>query len=572
MAHDMLKKAAASSHDHEFYMPAPKGYKKGRTKYIIVLGTVMSGLGKGIFSASLSRVLQDRGLRVSPLKFDGYLNVDAGTLNPYRHGEVFVLDDGTECDMDLGNYERFLGRSLSGDNYLTSGKIFTRVLGKERGGGYLGRDVQFVPHVTGEIACYLRYVGKKQRADVVVVEVGGTVGDIENSYFIEAMRQLAYEEGPGNVCFVNMTYIIEPPTLGEQKSKAAQLGFRWLLGQGIQPHVVVCRSHSPLNPKVREKVSIYSNVPVERVIGLEDKSSIYAVPRHLERSGIVREIISLLGLGKRVRKADGSEWEAFVKQVEQPKHEVTIGITGKYTEVKDSYASILHALEHAGAALDSRVWVKWIETTALESKDVGNALHGVSGVIVPGGFGKRGTEGKIAVVQHLRENGIPYLGLCFGFQMAVVEFARHVCSLKGASSTEFGKARHPVIDLLPEQRKLEKMGGSMRLGAKPLVLKKGTLTRRLYGKAEIRERFRHRYEVNPRYVPLLRKHGMVFSGRSKDADLMKIFELPGHPFFIGTQAHPCYRSRPLEPHPLFVGFVRACLKQRGKTEKGCVFL
>ena len=561
MVGDLFKKAATSSYDHEFYMLAPPNYKKGRTKYIIVLGTVMSGLGKGIFAASLARVLQDSGLRISPLKFDGYLNVDAGTLNPFRHGEVFVLDDGTECDMDLGNYERFLGKSLSGDNYLTSGKIFMSVLDKERGGGYLGRDVQFVPHVTGEIVGYLRSLGQKQKADIVMVEVGGTVGDIENSYFIEAMRELAYEEGPGNVCFVNLTYIIEPHSLEEQKSKAAQLGFRRLLGQGIQPHVVVCRSHSPLNPSVREKVSIYSNVPVQRVIGLEDKENIYVVPQHLRKSGIVREIISLLGIKGRVKKINSSQWDAFVKRVEHPSHEVTVGLTGKYTKVKDSYASILHALEHAGAALDARVKVKWIETTRLDRKQVDGELDGISGVIVPGGFGKRGTEGKIKIVQQLRENKVPYLGLCFGFQMAVIDFARHVCSLKGANSTEFGKTPHPVIDLLPGQRKLEKMGGSMRLGAKSLVLKKGSLARRLYKKTEIQERFRHRYEVNPRYIKRLEKGGMVFSGWSKDADIMKIFELPDHPFFIGTQAHPSFKSRPLDPHPLFVGFVKACLEQ-----------
>ncbi len=566
MAAEMFEQAAMKMDEHEFYTPMPAGYEKGRTKYIVVLGTVISGLGKGIFSASLGKMLQDRGLSVSPLKFDGYLNVDAGTLNPYRHGEVYVLDDGTECDMDLGNYERFLHKSLSRENYLTSGKLFSMILEKERKGLYLGRDVQFVPHVTGEIIGYLRHLGMAQRADVVIAEVGGTVGDIENSYFIEAMRQLAYEEGPGNVCFVALTYIIEPQSIGEQKSKAAQLEIKRLLGQGVQPHVVICRSHSPLDVKVREKMSISSNLPMERVVGLEDKRSIYEVPHHLRETGVDREVLSMLGLASRAKDdaAAVARWDSFVRRLEAPRHEVVVGITGKYTRMRDSYASILHSLEHAASALETRVIVKWIEATDLEKNgEIKEALSGVNGVIVPGGFGKRGTEGKIAMVRHLRERKIPFLGLCLGFQMAVIEFCRDVCGLEGAGSTEFGETPHPVIDILPEQRSLGAMGATMRLGAREMLLKEGTLARRLYNAPEVRERFRHRYEANPAYVAEMEKRGMVFSGKAKDADIMKLLELPGHPFFIGTQAHPCYRSRPLEPHPLFVGFVRACLAAKG---------
>ncbi len=565
MGTEMLDEAATKSDDHEFYLPSPEGYVRGKTKYVVVLGTVISGLGKGIFSASLGRVLLDAGLNVSPLKFDGYLNVDAGTLNPFRHGEVYVLDDGTECDMDLGNYERFLGKSLSADNYLTSGKIFKTVIDKERAGGYLGKDVQFVPHVTGEVIGFIRSLGMKQKADVVIIEVGGTVGDVENSYFIEAMREMAYVEGRENMCFVSLTYIVEPPSLGEQKSKAAQLGIKRLQSQGIQPDVVVCRSHSPVEMKVREKVSINSNVPLKRVVGLQDVSTIYSVPQVLRESGIGSEIIAHLGL-KDNTDGESKQWDEFVKRVQSPKHEITVGITGKYAKFKDSYHSIVHALDHAAASLDAKVNVQWIETTPLDSgKGVPDALAGVDGVVVPGGFGKRGTEGKIAVVKHLRENKMPYLGLCFGFQMAVIEFARDICSLKGAGSTELGKPEHPVIDLLPEQKELEKMGGSMRLGAKMLVLKEGSFAAELYGKTEVSERFRHRYEVNPSYVSALEEGGLVFSAHSKGEDIMKMLELPDHPFFIGTQAHPCYKSRPLEPHPLFVGFVKACLAKDSKS-------
>jgi len=556
---EMLQGFAGTSDDQEFYLLSPPGYKIGATKYVVVLGSVISGVGKGIFSASLGKVLQDKGLAVSPLKFDGYLNVDAGTLNPYRHGEVFVLDDGTECDMDLGNYERFLQKNLSRENYLTSGKIFTMVLDKERRGGYLGKDVQFVPHVTGEIIGFLRELAVKQRADVVLVEVGGTVGDVENSYFIEAMRELAYAEGEGNVCFVNVTYIMEPPSTGEQKSKAAQLGVKRLQGQGIQPHVVVCRCPTPLEQKVREKVSVHSNVPLARVIGLEDKRSIYEVPAHLRKSGIDQEILRILHLTGKDDSVPAKQWEGFVSRVLQPKHEIVVGITGKYTKVKDSYASILHALEHAGASLDAHVSVKWIETTEIEQgASPDDVLAGVHGIIVPGGFGKRGTEGKIACVRHARERRVPYLGLCFGFQMAVAEFARNVCGLQGANSTELGETPHPVIDLLPEQHGLAKVGGSMRLGGREVKLRAGSLVQKLYGSSTVRERFRHRYEVNPAYIDALTQKGLLFSGEAEG--IMKLLELPGHPFFVGTQAHPEFRSRPLEPHPLFVGFVAACQK------------
>ncbi|RMF06481.1 CTP synthase [Candidatus Woesearchaeota archaeon] len=566
---NVLENLASKSTEHEFYTPKPKGYRPGRTKYVIVFGTVMSGLGKGIFSSSLGKLLQDQGLKVAPVKFDGYLNVDAGTLNPYRHGEVFVLDDGLECDMDLGNYERFLDQDLSEKNYMTGGRIFTSVLGKERKGKYLGRDVQFIPHVTGEIKGFLRNLAVHSKADVVLVEVGGTVGDVENSYFIEAMRELAYEEGQGNVCFVALTYILEPGFLGEQKSKAAQIGIRDLMARGIQPHIVACRSTNPITEKVREKISIYSNVPLDRVVGLHDLKSIYEIPQLVKEDGIDKEVIEILGIKSRVKPKKGMpsvrKWNAFLDKLHSPKGKVVIGITGKYTSLRDSYASVLNAIEHASVNNSVKAEIKWIETTEIEKGKikVEDALKDVDGIIVPGGFGKRGIEGKIECIRYARENNIPYLGLCLGFQMAVIEYARNVAGLKDANSTEMKKnPKHPVICLLPEQMKIESLGGNMRLGGHDVLIKKGTLAHKLYKKEKARERFRHRYECNPEYVETLEKAGMVFSGTNPRKDIMQILELPQsrHRFFIGSQFHPEFTSRPLRPNPLFFGFIKAAVE------------
>jgi len=566
---ELLASLAGASTEHEFYTPIPQGYSPGRTKYLIVTGSVISGLGKGIFAASLGSLLKARGLVIAPVKFDGYLNQDAGTLNPYRHGEVFVLDDGTECDMDLGSYERFLDEDLSSGNSLTGGRVFARVLKRERHGDYLGRDVQFIPHVTGEIKNFLRQLALNAQADVVVVEVGGTAGDIENSYFLEAMRELQYEEGSGNVMFANVTYILRPRTLGEQKSKAAQLGIRTLMAQGIQPSVIACRADEPVTETVREKISIYSNVPVDRVVGLPDTESIYRVPVILHEAGLDEATIDLLGLRDRV---DGEQsrqreneliafWRDFADRITRPRQELTVAITGKYTGVRDSYASIINALEHSGASLGARVTLRWIETTNIHGpEEAAEALSGTQGIIVPGGFGARGTRGKLACIQHARVHGLPFLGLCLGFQLAVVEFARNVCGLAGADSTEFTcDTRHPVIDLLPEQKKLEGLGGNMRLGGRWVEVKPGTQAHRLYGgRDRIRERFRHRYECNPEYVELVERNGMTFSGKAPDFPIMQILEIPGHPFFVGTQFHPELVSRPQRPHPLFRGFVEAC--------------
>jgi len=554
--------------EHEFYTFLPEGYKQGKTKYIIVTGSVMSGVGKGTFSGCLATLLSCHGLKVSPIKFDGYINVDAGTLNPYRHGEVFVLNDGTECDLDLGSYERYLNRDLCKDNYLTAGKIFKTVIEKERAGKYLGRDVQFIPHVTGEIKNFLRELAVKSDADIVLVEVGGTVGDIENSYFIEAMRELRYEEGENNVCFINVTYIIEPGSLGEQKSKPAQLGLRTLMELGIQPDIIICRAETPVALKIKEKVSIYSNVPMDRVYSLHDLSNIYEIPLMLRETGVDKAVFEILNT--RPKTADTGlsfkKWEEFVDRIKNANKEVRIAIVGKYTNVRDSYLSIIKALEHAGPYNGARIEIKWIESTDIEDGKikVEGALKDVDGVIVPGGFGKRGVEGKIAAIKYARENNIPYLGLCYGMQLAVVEFARNICGLSGANTTEIdSKTKYPVIDIIPEQKdRLEKseLGGTMRLGSYPAKLKKSSVVQKLYGKDVITERHRHRWELNPEYQKILEKNGMVMSGIYEKRNLVEFIELPRNKYFVATQAHIEFKSKPLSPHPIFLGFVRACVQ------------
>jgi CTP synthase len=562
---ELLSSLSNVSDDTEFYTPIPPGYTKGQVKYIVVTGTVMSGLGKGIFSSSLARLMQSKGLRVAPIKLEGYLNIDSGTLNPFRHGEVFVLDDGMECDMDLGTYERMLNQDLTRDNFATSGQIYTSVLERERRGEYLGRDVQMIPHVTAEVKLRLRRLAVQSKADVVFVEIGGTVGDFENGYYIEAMRQLAYEEGPANVLFVALTFILEPPSLGEQKSKAAQLGIKQLLQMGIQPSIIACRAQREVSEKVREKISLYTNVPKARVFSMHDCESIYLIPSAMREAQIDQQVVHLLDLTDRVRpsveRREWARWQSFVDRILSPRSEVTIGITGKYVSVRDSYASLLMALEHAGAHLGAKVHAKWIDTSAIDDGNVASALADVDGIIVPGGFGMRGAEGKIACIRYAREHAMPYLGLCYGFQMAVIEYARNVCKLADANSTEIDpKCKNPVIDILPEQKKIEGLGGNMRLGGRDVAIRPGTLASRILGgAATVRLRFRHRYEVDPRYIDALESAGLVFSGKAPDQPIMQILELPQHPYFIGTQAHPELTSRPLRPSPFFVGLVAAAM-------------
>ncbi len=591
---DLLSSVADTSTDTEFYSPIPDGYRKGYHKYVIVLGTVISGLGKGIFASSVAKMLRDKGLVAAPIKMEGYLNIDSGTLNPYRHGEVFVLDDGTECDMDLGTYERMLDQDLSRRNFTTSGQIFSEVLERERRGGYLGRDVQWIPHVTGEVKRKLRelaaYGDGKRPADVVIVEVGGTVGDYENSFYIEALRELAFEEGPSSCCFVALTYVIEPKTLGEQKSKAAQLGIKRLMEAGIQPHMIGCRAARPVGDQVMEKIAMFSNVPLRRVFSMHDRESIYTIPEEMRQEGLDREVMSILSLHDRVDAAAEDKardrWMGFVRKLAAPRrHGVTIGITGKYAALRDAYASIDKALEHCGAHLSCSTDIRWIDTTEIDGANVTARLAGLDAVIVPGGFGTRGIEGKIACVRHCREQGLPYLGICLGMQVAVIEFARNVLGLAEANSTEFNpRTPHPVISELPDQKRIEGLGGTMRLGAQDVLITPGTLAHFLYGaRAQIRERFRHRYEVDPAFVDRLESAGMVFSGRHPSQPIMQVMELRSggaalqareesaldsgpsfltHPYFIGGQFHPELTGRPLRPQPLFMGLLAAAIVRR----------
>lgn len=568
-----LARFGRSSESTEFHSPVPAGYQRGRHRYVAVFGTVMSGLGKGIFSSSLAKLLKGKGLVVAPLKMEGYLNIDSGTLNPYRHGEVFVLEDGTECDMDLGTYERMLDQNLSRENFVTSGQVYTEILERERRGEYLGRDVQMIPHVTGEVKRRVRELAlgggpDGGPVDVVFIEIGGTVGDYENGFYIEALRELAFEEGPGSVCFVALTYILEPQSLGEQKSKAAQLGIRRLMEAGIQPHIVACRAHHPVSDTVRQKIAMFSNVPIRRVFSMHDRASIYTIPSAMRAEGLDREILSIVELHDKVdqRQEDRARalWQQYADRITTPKaHRITIGITGKYAALRDAYASIEKAVEHCATHLSADVETRWIDTSEITPDNVGERLgRGLHGVIVPGGFGERGVEGKIACVRHVREKRIPYLGICLGMQVAVIEFARHVLALDGVNSTEFDpNAANPIISELPEQKKIEGLGGTMRLGGQDVLIEENTLAHFLFGSTQIRERFRHRYEVEPEFIERLLNGGLIFSGRHPKHPIMQVLELEQdtHPFFIASQFHPELTSRPLRPQPMFMGFIAAAI-------------
>lgn len=597
---DLLASAGRTTYesDTEVFSPIPDGYRRGFHRYVVVLGTVMSGLGKGIFAASMAKLFKDKGMVAAPIKMEGYLNIDSGTLNPFRHGEVFVLDDGTECDMDLGTYERMLDQNLSRRNFVTSGQIFRDILDRERLGGYLGRDVQMIPHVTGEVKRRVRELavhGDGTRpADVVFVEVGGTVGDYENGFYIEAMRQLAFEEGPNSVCFVALTYIIEPPALGEQKSKAAQLGVKRVMEAGIQPHIIACRASHAIRPEVMRKIAMFTNVPLRRVFSMHDRKSVYEIPESMRQEGLDREILSMLSLHDRVdlghedRARD--RWKSYVRKMQAPKsRHIRIGVTGKYAALRDAYASIMKAVEHSSTHLQCEAEIDWVNTPEVTEENVAAKLADVDAVIVPGGFGLRGVEGKIACVRYCRERRVPYLGICLGFQVAVIEFARNVMGLKEANSSEFdAQARDQVITELPEQKKVEQLGASMRLGGQDVVLTPGSLAWMLYGKKDtIRERFRHRYEVDPTYVERLEAAGLVFSGKHPQYPIMQMLELgtgegndgkaaaggeanggaparerPTHPFFVAAQFHPELTGRPLRPQPLFVGLLAAAIRRK----------
>ena len=518
----------------------------------------MSGLGKGIVTSSVGKLLQSKGLNVSPIKFDGYLNVDCGTMNPFRHGEVFVLEDGTECDMDFGTYERFLNVDLSGKNSITGGKLFRAIIEKERKGGFLGRDVQIVPHLTDEIKAWVRKTGEEQDADIVIIEVGGTVGDLENGYFLEAMRQLANEE---KVLFMQLTFV---PSLseGELKTKPTQHANRLIQSMGIHPKIIICRQDEPLTREAREKLSMFCNVPPQNVFDDPNIDTIYELPMILERQRMIELLLAELEIED--KNEDMKEWRALVEKIKSPKKEITVAITGKYTAVKDAYVSVKEALVHAGAHHGAKVNVRWVETSEIDDgkATAKELLKNCDGIIVPGGYGSRGTEGKIACIKYARENKLPFLGLCYGLQMAVIEWARHKAGMDGANSTEIDeKTAYPVIDFLPEQRGIKDKGANQRLGAWPCKLKKGTKAHAAYGKDDISERHRHRYEVNNELVPKLAESGLVISGSSPDGNIVEVIEWPDG-FGVATQAHPELKSRLERPAPLFVSFAKACLEEK----------
>jgi CTP synthase len=525
-------------------------------KYIFVTGGVVSSLGKGLAAASMGALLEARGLRVTMQKMDPYINIDAGTMSPYQHGEVFVTDDGGETDLDLGHYERFTSRRLSRDHNITTGKVYFSVISKERRGDYLGRTVQVIPHITDEIKTLIRKVSKD--TDVVIVEIGGTVGDIESLPFLEAIRQFKKDVGKDHVIYVHLTLVPFMQAAAELKTKATQHSVKELRAIGIQPDILLCRTDRYLPPGIKSKIALFCDVEEEAVITAKDVDSIYEVPLVFHHEGLDDMLVKLLGLEP--KPADLSRWEDVVRRAKSPREAIRIAVVGKYVEVKDSYKSLAEALAHGGIANDARVDVEWVDAEDVEKEGAAARFEGIHGILVPGGFGDRGIEGKIQAVRFAREQGIPYFGICLGMQCAVIEYARHVCGLTGANSTEFDSgAAHNVIDLLPEQRTVEAKGGTMRLGNYPVVLGEGSAASRLYGEGIIKERHRHRYEVNNDYLRQLEKGGLRVSGVWAEKQLVEIIEIPEHPFFVASQFHPEFRSRPWEPHPLFEGFVRAAL-------------
>ncbi|MEM1578059.1 MAG: CTP synthase (glutamine hydrolyzing) [Archaeoglobaceae archaeon] len=530
-------------------------------KFIVVTGGVMSGLGKGITAASIGRLLVDLGYRVVPIKIDPYINIDAGTMNPFQHGEVFVLKDGTEVDLDLGHYERFMGFELTGEHNITTGKIYKRVIEKERRGEYLGQTVQIIPHVTDEIKSWIREVARKNNAEICLIEVGGTVGDIESMPFLEAIRQIRIEEKEEDFLLVHVT-LIPLDAGGEQKTKPTQHSVKELRELGLYPDVIVGRCKEKLKESTKRKIALFCDVEIEAVISNED-CDIYEVPLKFKEEKLDEVILNKLKLE---RKDGGKEWEDFVRKMKELKEEVDIAIVGKYVDVKDAYISIREALKHAGIHVGCKVNCIWIDSERVEKE---NPELNYDGILIPGGFGKRGAEGKIRAINYARTKNVPFLGICFGFQLAVVEFARDVCGFKNANSAEIANSEHSVIDLLPEQKNVKDLGGTMRLGEIEITLKPNTIAYALYGKEKIFERHRHRYEVNPDYISIFESKGLVFSGHSDSGRRMEVLELPSHRFFFATQFHPEFKSRPLSPSPPFVGFVKSALDFR--REKGLKF-
>ncbi|OUN24795.1 CTP synthase [Pseudoflavonifractor sp. An85] len=525
------------------------------TKFIFVTGGVVSGLGKGITAASLGRLLKQRGLRVKVQKLDPYLNVDPGTMSPYQHGEVFVTDDGAETDLDLGHYERFIDENLTFNSSVSSGKVYWNVLNRERRGDYLGGTVQIIPHITNEIKANI-YSLEGPDTDVAIVEIGGTVGDIESQPFLEAIRQVAAERGRQDVMFIHVSLIVSIPGSGELKSKPTQHSAKELLSLGIQPDVIMCRSDAPVPQEILDKIALFCNIPVENAIPNLTADILYEVPLMLEREGLANVVVRRLGLI--CHAPDLTEWATMVHRAKNVKDTVEIALVGKYVSLHDAYLSVVEALTHGGIENDVKVNIRWVDSETVTEDNAAQILAGVQGILVPGGFGDRGVEGKINAIRYARENNIPFLGICLGMQLAVVEFARHVCGMTDAHSSELNPATtHPVIDLMPDQVGVTDLGGTMRLGSYPCRLQAGTRAADIYGTLDIQERHRHRYEFNNAFREELTKAGLVLSGLSPDGRLVEMVELPNHPWFVAGQFHPELKSRPNRAHPLFRGFVGA---------------
>ena len=538
----------------------PSNAPQHTTKYIFVTGGVVSSLGKGIAAASLGRLLVERGLRVTMMKFDPYINVDPGTMSPFQHGEVYVTDDGAETDLDLGHYERFIDRALSQSNNVTTGRVYLNVISKERRGEYLGSTVQVIPHITDEIKAAMKRIAPDN--DVVIVEIGGTVGDIESLPFLEAIRQFRHEIGRENALFVHLTLVPFISAAGEVKTKPTQHSVRELMEIGIQPDILICRAERPLSEDVKRKIALFCNVDFGSVIESRDVPTIYEIPIAFAEQGLDDRVVSRLGLGGKA--PDLSGWREMVSRITSPSERVRIAVVGKYTDLVDSYKSVHEALIHGGIANDVGVDIRWISSDLFTSAErAGELLGPVHGLLVPGGFGVRGVEGMVEAIRWARERGLPFFGICLGMQVSVIEFARHKCNLDDSHSSEFApECADPVISLMESQQHITDMGGTMRLGAYPCRLKPGSLVAETYNASDISERHRHRYEFSNAYRDLFEKHGVRFSGLSPDGSLVEIIELPDHPWFVGCQFHPELKSRPTRPHPLFGGFVGAALQAK----------
>ncbi len=528
------------------------------TKYIFVTGGVVSGLGKGITAASLGRLLKARGYKVAAQKLDPYINVDPGTMSPYQHGEVYVTEDGAETDLDLGHYERFIDEDLNKFSNLTTGKVYWNVLNKERRGEYLGQTVQVIPHITNEIKEFIYAVGEHSDADIVITEIGGTIGDIESQPFIEAIRQVSLEVGSENCCFIHVTLLPFLSGSDEHKTKPTQHSVKELQGMGIHPNFIVLRCDEPLEDAIFKKIALFCNVREDHVIENRTVPALYEAPVMLEKSGFSRLVC--LGLGLDPHELELKDWSDMVDRIHTADRSVTIGIVGKYVQLHDAYLSVAEALRHAGYECGTKVDIEWIDSEQITRENAGEVLARCSGIVVPGGFGNRGIEGKIATAEYCRTHNVPYLGICLGMQIAVIEFARHVCGLEDANSGEFDETTpNKVIDFMPDQYEGISKGGTLRLGAYPCVIAEGTQMMKWYGKEEIAERHRHRYEFNNDYRDVLSENGLVLSGRSPDDLIIETVEVPGNDFFVGVQFHPEFKSRPNRPHPLFLGLVKSSL-------------